>query len=177
MNSVTLRTSAPGGSPVGPSARLLAARGQNGGRGNLRSSLSCFELAPFCLAPTTMIGFVRHCHTQMKTNPDKHRQSTSSQYQSGEYTVRPVGVVHSAPHPDRQVVRGLDAVDGTPVVDIKPHIPSIDARPTARRGWLEGTGAKIDSSCIETKNGVQYSSKQMEPKVGQFPPRPTQAAS
>ena len=37
------------------------------------------------------------------------------------------------------VVRGLDAVDGTPVVDIKPHIPSIDARPAARRGWLEDT--------------------------------------
>ncbi len=35
------------------------------------------------------------------------------------------------------VVRGLDAVDGTPVVDIKPHIPSSDARSEARRGWLE----------------------------------------
>ncbi len=36
------------------------------------------------------------------------------------------------------VVRGLDAIEGTPVVDIKPHIPNIDARPEATVGWLEG---------------------------------------
>lgn len=35
-------------------------------------------------------------------------------------------------------VRGLDAIEGTPVVDIKPHIPDIDARPEATVGWLEG---------------------------------------
>ena len=29
------------------------------------------------------------------------------------------------------VVKGLDAIDGTPVLDIKPYVPSFDSRPTA----------------------------------------------
>ncbi|KPJ49432.1 S-adenosyl-L-methionine-binding protein [candidate division TA06 bacterium DG_26] len=33
-------------------------------------------------------------------------------------------------------VRGLDAVEGTPLLDIKPYIPNLDARPDASRGWL-----------------------------------------
>ena len=34
-------------------------------------------------------------------------------------------------------VRGLDAVDGTPVLDIKPYIPHFDAVPDARLpGWV-----------------------------------------
>ncbi len=32
-------------------------------------------------------------------------------------------------------VKGLDAIEGTPVVDIKPYFPDIDARPKASRGW------------------------------------------
>lgn len=36
-------------------------------------------------------------------------------------------------------VRGLDATEGTPVLDIKPYIPRIDAKATARIGWLEYT--------------------------------------
>jgi tRNA-Thr(GGU) m(6)t(6)A37 methyltransferase TsaA len=34
-------------------------------------------------------------------------------------------------------VTGLDAIDGTPLLDIKPHIPSIDERSVVRPGWLE----------------------------------------
>lgn len=34
-------------------------------------------------------------------------------------------------------VRGLDLLDGTPVLDIKPYIPDFDARPDASRGWLD----------------------------------------
>ena len=34
-------------------------------------------------------------------------------------------------------VRGLDLLDGTPVLDLKPYIPDFDARPTASRGWLD----------------------------------------
>jgi tRNA-Thr(GGU) m(6)t(6)A37 methyltransferase TsaA len=33
-------------------------------------------------------------------------------------------------------VEGLDMLDGTPVLDIKPYIPSADAMPDARAGWL-----------------------------------------
>lgn len=35
-------------------------------------------------------------------------------------------------------VRGLDAVEGTPVLDIKPYIPDIDSKPDARLGWIKG---------------------------------------
>jgi tRNA-Thr(GGU) m(6)t(6)A37 methyltransferase TsaA len=35
------------------------------------------------------------------------------------------------------LVRGIDLLDGTPVLDIKPYIP-YDARSPLRLGWLEG---------------------------------------
>lgn len=34
------------------------------------------------------------------------------------------------------LVRHLDCVDGTPLIDIKPYLPSVDAEPTASMGWL-----------------------------------------
>jgi tRNA (adenine37-N6)-methyltransferase len=33
-------------------------------------------------------------------------------------------------------VRYLDCVDGTPLIDIKPYLPSTDAEPAASMGWL-----------------------------------------
>jgi len=35
-------------------------------------------------------------------------------------------------------VKGLDAIDGTPLLDIKPYIPRVDERSVVRLGWLEG---------------------------------------
>jgi len=35
-------------------------------------------------------------------------------------------------------VKGLDAIDGTPILDIKPYIPLIDERSVVKPGWLEG---------------------------------------
>jgi len=32
--------------------------------------------------------------------------------------------------------RGLDLLDGTPVLDIKPYIPAFDSFPDARTGWV-----------------------------------------
>ena len=37
----------------------------------------------------------------------------------------------------RIFVRGLDLLDQTPVLDIKPYIPYADAFPSARAGWLD----------------------------------------
>lgn len=34
-------------------------------------------------------------------------------------------------------VSGLDILDGTPVLDIKPYVEAFDHRPGARSGWLE----------------------------------------
>ena len=35
-------------------------------------------------------------------------------------------------------VRGLDALDGTPLLDIKPYIPSIDEKASIKTGWCQG---------------------------------------
>jgi tRNA (adenine37-N6)-methyltransferase len=34
------------------------------------------------------------------------------------------------------VVEDVDVLDGTPVLDIKPYVPSIDACPAERDGWV-----------------------------------------
>ncbi len=33
-------------------------------------------------------------------------------------------------------VRGIDILDGTPLLDIKPYVPGFDDRPGARTGWI-----------------------------------------
>lgn len=38
--------------------------------------------------------------------------------------------------PGRLRVRHLDCMDGTPLLDIKPYLPSTDAEPDAAMGWL-----------------------------------------
>ena len=35
-------------------------------------------------------------------------------------------------------VAGIDVLDGTPLLDIKPYVPRFDAVPEAAMGWLEG---------------------------------------
>jgi tRNA-Thr(GGU) m(6)t(6)A37 methyltransferase TsaA len=34
-------------------------------------------------------------------------------------------------------VRGVDLLDGTPILDIKPYLPYADAFPTSRAGWID----------------------------------------
>lgn len=38
--------------------------------------------------------------------------------------------------PGRLLVRYLDCADATPLLDIKPYLPTTDAEPTATMGWL-----------------------------------------
>ena len=38
--------------------------------------------------------------------------------------------------PDILKVRYLDCVDGTPLIDIKPYLPTTDSEPDASMGWL-----------------------------------------
>ncbi|ACL60399.1 tRNA (N6-threonylcarbamoyladenosine(37)-N6)-methyltransferase TrmO [Methylobacterium nodulans] len=38
---------------------------------------------------------------------------------------------------NRLTVRGLDCLDGTPLLDIKPYFASTDSKPDARVGWRE----------------------------------------
>ncbi len=39
--------------------------------------------------------------------------------------------------PDTLAIRFLDCVDGTPLLDIKPYLPSTDSEPGATMGWLD----------------------------------------
>ena len=41
-------------------------------------------------------------------------------------------------------VRGIDLLDGTPVLDVKPYVPWTDAIPRSRVGWLEAEGRAIE---------------------------------
>jgi tRNA-Thr(GGU) m(6)t(6)A37 methyltransferase TsaA len=41
-------------------------------------------------------------------------------------------------------VCGLDLLDGTPVLDLKPYVPYADAFPNARAGWLDALDAPMD---------------------------------
>ena len=34
-------------------------------------------------------------------------------------------------------VRGIDLLDGTPILDLKPYLPMLDAWPDAGHGWLD----------------------------------------
>ena len=35
-------------------------------------------------------------------------------------------------------VAGIDVLDGTPLLDVKPYVPTFDAHPEAAMGWLAG---------------------------------------
>ncbi|MDY0004489.1 MAG: tRNA (N6-threonylcarbamoyladenosine(37)-N6)-methyltransferase TrmO [Polyangia bacterium] len=37
-------------------------------------------------------------------------------------------------------VRGIDVLDGTPLLDLKPYVPEFDAHPGSRAGWLSESG-------------------------------------
>lgn len=39
-------------------------------------------------------------------------------------------------------VRGLDILDGTPLLDIKPYVPAFDACTPSRAGWLDAGGVE-----------------------------------
>ncbi|MEO6102606.1 MAG: tRNA (N6-threonylcarbamoyladenosine(37)-N6)-methyltransferase TrmO [Pseudoxanthomonas sp.] len=44
--------------------------------------------------------------------------------------------------PGALVVRGLDLLDGTPVLDIKPYVPYADAFPGSAAGWIDALDAQ-----------------------------------
>jgi tRNA-Thr(GGU) m(6)t(6)A37 methyltransferase TsaA len=40
-------------------------------------------------------------------------------------------------------VEGVDILEGTPVLDIKPYVPQFDHQPTDRVGWLSGAVGEV----------------------------------
>jgi tRNA (adenine37-N6)-methyltransferase len=51
----------------------------------------------------------------------------------GLSVVRLLGIEGSTLH-----IQDVDIVDGTPLLDIKPHVPEFDCRQAARIGWVTG---------------------------------------
>jgi formylmethanofuran dehydrogenase subunit E len=49
----------------------------------------------------------------------------------------------------RLYVRGVDCLDGTPVIDIKPYSPDIDAFPRAVAGWYEKVKRRKKKKAID----------------------------
>jgi tRNA (Thr-GGU) A37 N-methylase len=40
-------------------------------------------------------------------------------------------------------LRGVDLLDGTPVLDIKPYVPYADAFPGSKAGWIDELDARL----------------------------------
>jgi tRNA-Thr(GGU) m(6)t(6)A37 methyltransferase TsaA len=77
-----------------------------------------------------------------------------------DHTVRGVFATRSPRHPNPiglSVVRllsvtgatldiaGVDLLDGTPVLDIKPYVPEFDSLAAERTGWLQGVAERVHS--------------------------------
>ena len=53
-------------------------------------------------------------------------------------------------------VKGLDALEGTPLLDIKPYLPEIDSKTNVRVGWVKETDfSKIYGKSLKELKNVQ----------------------
>lgn len=48
-------------------------------------------------------------------------------------------------------VENLDVLDGTPILDIKPHVPEFDCAPGARIGWLEKAASQMRTKMADDR--------------------------
>ena len=46
---------------------------------------------------------------------------------------------------NRVRIRGVDILDGTPLLDIKPYVPHFDYRPGATSGWMRASAEEVGS--------------------------------
>lgn len=53
-------------------------------------------------------------------------------------------------------VRGIDLLDGTPILDVKPYIPYADAFPDAKAGWVDEVDA-LQSPYQDDRNELEAS--------------------
>ena len=45
---------------------------------------------------------------------------------------------------ERLLVKGIDMLDGSPILDIKPYLPQFDVFETTKNGWLETNIHKLE---------------------------------
>ena len=51
-------------------------------------------------------------------------------------------------------IRGIDLVDGTPVLDVKPYVPLFDAREGVRTGWFAAAAERVRSVRSDRRYGA-----------------------
>ncbi|HOW18221.1 MAG TPA: TrmO family methyltransferase, partial [Phycisphaerae bacterium] len=51
-------------------------------------------------------------------------------------------------------VAGVDMVDGTPLLDIKPYVPRFDCRPEASSGWMKANPPRPGGAMADGRFGV-----------------------
>jgi tRNA-Thr(GGU) m(6)t(6)A37 methyltransferase TsaA len=53
-------------------------------------------------------------------------------------------------------IRGVDLLDGTPVLDVKPYVPLFDARDaaTVRTGWFGAAAARVHTTRSDDRYGA-----------------------
>ena len=44
------------------------------------------------------------------------------------------------------LVRGVDMLDDTPILDIKPYVPSFDSHPESKCGWLDSAARRRETA-------------------------------
>lgn len=44
---------------------------------------------------------------------------------------------------NRIIIRGVDMLDGSPVIDIKPYVPDFEICDNVKKGWFEGKTHKV----------------------------------
>jgi tRNA-Thr(GGU) m(6)t(6)A37 methyltransferase TsaA len=82
--------------------------------------------------------------TKAKVSPPRSDQKVGVLATRSPHRPNPLGLslVEIVEIRDRRVrVRGVDMLDGTPILDLKPYLPYADVAPAASHGWLESPGA------------------------------------
>ena len=54
-------------------------------------------------------------------------------------------------HNGKLSVRGIDIIDGTPLLDIKPYVPEFDRREVIKIGWLENKINKLSETTDDNR--------------------------
>lgn len=85
---------------------------------------------------------------RLKVRPPRLGGNTSIGVFASRATHRPNGIGQSVVRldgiePGRLLLSGIDLLDGTPVLDIKPYVPYADSLPIARNGIAEAPPAAI----------------------------------
>jgi tRNA-Thr(GGU) m(6)t(6)A37 methyltransferase TsaA len=51
------------------------------------------------------------------------------------------------------VIEGVDVIDETPLLDIKPYVPEFDCYPDEKSGWFAGCGERVRSAKADERFG------------------------